>query len=86
MVTTMEWPTPAAIDEPTIDPERRPVIVQLYLDRLARLVQLDSADIPGLSVEEQQRLRTRAVVGAIEALTALDAGPSASELLRAVRR
>ena len=76
MTALMEWRPAAAVHV---------LAVQLYLDRLARLMQLDVADGPALSAEEQRRLRTRAIVGTIETLTSLGAGSSASHLLRAAR-
>jgi hypothetical protein len=71
--------------ESALEPVQRSLAVQLYLERLARLMRLDAADSPDLSAEERRRLRTRAIVGTIEALTALGAGQSASDLLRAAR-
>jgi hypothetical protein len=73
------------VHESALEPVQRSLAVQLYLERLARLMRLDVTDGPDLSAEERRRLRTRAIVGTIEALTALGAGQSASDLLRAAR-
>jgi hypothetical protein len=85
MATTMEEQAPVALDALAVAPAQW-LVVQFYLDRLTRLLRLDVADTPDLSSEEQQRLRTRAAIGAIETLTALGAGREASDLLRAARR
>ena len=85
MVAMIGSPTPEEVHESTLEPVQRSLAVQLYLDRLARLMQLDVADGPDLSAEEQRRLRTRAAVGTIETLTTLGAGHCASDLLRAAR-
>ena len=63
--------TPEIVHESTLEPVQRSLAVQLYLDCLARLMQIDVADGPDLSAEEQRRLRTRAAVGTIETLTTL---------------
>jgi hypothetical protein len=85
MAAMVEWPARQVVDDLAEESERRQVAVRLYLGRLARLVRLAVVDSPVLSAQEQRQLRTRAVVGAIEALTALDAGSHASDILRAAR-
>jgi hypothetical protein len=83
MAAMVEWPARPEVDDLAEESDQRQVAVRLYRDRLARLVRLDVIDSPELSLQARRQLRTRAVVGAIEALAALDAGAQASDILRA---
>ena len=62
--------------------ERRSLLVQCYLDRLARLRTGNLVPGAELTSTEQRQLRSRAMIATIRALTALGAGPAASACLR----
>jgi hypothetical protein len=60
--------------------------ILLYVRRLARLLALEPTAGAETTSREQRRLRGRAVLASVEALTELDAGPVASEVLREAGR
>jgi hypothetical protein len=60
--------------------------ILLYHRRLARLLALEPTADANLTDREQDRLRGRAMLTTIQALTDLDAGAVASELLRETGR
>ncbi len=66
--------------------ERRALLVQFYLDRLAHLLAGNLAPSAELTSAEQRQLRSRAMIAIIRALTALGAGPAASACLRSPGR
>ncbi len=66
----------------TLDVERRSLLVQVYLDRLERLLAGNLRPSADLTDAEQRRLHSRAVIATVRALTALGEGPAASAYLR----
>ncbi len=66
--------------------ERRALLVQFYLDRLAHLMAGNLVPSVELTSTEQRQLRSRAMIATIRALTALGAGPAASACLRSPGR
>ena len=64
----------------------RAYAILLYVRRLARLLALEPTAGAELTGREQRRLRGRAVLATVRALTELDAGEVASELLREAGR
>jgi hypothetical protein len=64
----------------------RAAAILLYVRRLARLLALEPTAGAGLTGREQRRLGGRAVLASVRALTELDAGEVASELLREAGR
>ena len=84
----------ATIRRPTTDPrladlvagDDRASAILRYLRRLIRLLALEATGGANLTGREQRRLRGRAVLASVRALTELDAGAAASELLREAGR
>jgi hypothetical protein len=84
----------AIIGRPAADPrladlvagDDRASATLLYLRHLVRLVALEAAGGADLTGREQRRLRGRAVLASVRALTELDDGAAASELLREAGR
>jgi hypothetical protein len=84
----------ATVRRPTTDPRLADLVadgdrvsaILLYHRRLARLLALEPAVDADLTGREQRRLRGRAMLATVEALTDLDAGAVASELLREAGR
>lgn len=78
----MLWTTRETLHELTVEVERRPLVLRFYQERLVRLLNLEPLPTSTLTEEECARLRQLAVVATVGALTALDAGPLASQILR----
>lgn len=73
--------------EDEMDPtDARQLLVLLYRRRLARLLTLEPANSHGLTADELRRLRSRAVLATVRALTDLGDGEAASAILRRASR
>jgi hypothetical protein len=79
--TIIERATIDARDLPS-DPAQREAVLRVYRARLAHLLAMTPGDSPDLAADEQRRLRSRAVLTTVRALTAFGEGALASDLLR----
>jgi hypothetical protein len=81
--STLELTTREEVATPSLEQQVR---IAFYSRRLERLLRIDARAISGLTSAEANRLRSEGVLATIRALTELEAGAVASELLRRAPR
>lgn len=86
MDATMTTRSSIATDDVMAPDERHQFLIDLYRARLIRLLSGEPVVTNGLAPAEQRRLRSRAVVITVRALTELGEGAAASDLLRQAQR
>lgn len=86
MDATMTTRSYVDTDDVMAPDERHRFLIDLYRARLTRLLCGEHIITNGLAPAEQRRLRSRAVLTTVRALTELGEGAAASDLLRQAPR